>query len=192
MNGHFFSIHTDCSRAWAVGFFLIMASATLAVDPIQQATGQQTREQTRGSRRNSASLLESTQFVRGLSEQELVQWVPTQSGLNYVDCPNCNRGRQENQLSWTPEQPNEVVCRYCDHRYPSKEYPANERLEVKTPTGTTAVYPYWVDSNGYRHFFPAKRDDLVRAYLAQQARDLASLYVSTQDKALARRSAIIV
>ena len=53
---------------------------------------------------------------------------------------------------------------------------------VHSPLGQIVTFPYWADENGYRHFFQAKRDDEVRAYLAQQARDLGNLYVSTNDK----------
>jgi hypothetical protein len=148
------------------------------------------------SRRNqdqqTESLLASTRIVRAMSESDLIAMVPKQSGLHYVDCPHCSRGRQENQLRWSPERPAEVECEFCNHRYPSTLYPESKSIQVRTPRGEAATYPYWEDQQGYRHFFSAKRDDLVRNYLAQQARDLASLYRMTKDEAHARRSALIV
>lgn len=139
-----------------------------------------------------ASLLESTKFIRSLTEQQAIELVPRQSGLHYVDCPHCDRGRQENQLQWFPERPNHIECRYCAHRFPSPLYPDHEKLEVNTPLGNKAWYPYWTDQSGYRHFFQAKRDDLIRNYLAQQTRDLAQLYTLNRDEHAARRSAILL
>lgn len=146
----------------------------------------------RVSERDVPRLLQATAFVRGLDESALVKLVPRQSGLNYVGCPNCNQGRQENQLDWSPEHIDEVVCRYCKHRYPSAKYPTNQAVTVQNPRGETQRYPYWENAQGYRFFFAAKRDDQVREYLAAKARDLALLYVATGDKAHARRAASIL
>jgi hypothetical protein len=53
-------------------------------------------------------------------------------------------------------------------------------------------FPYWEDAKGYRYFFRARRDSLVRDYLASRARDLAQLYVATKDRAHARRAALLM
>ncbi len=145
-----------------------------------------------GDRSLVPSLLKSTQLVRELSEDETRRWVPSQSGFRYVDCPNCNGGRQENQLQWFPQKPNELRCRFCDHRFPSDQYPSNQELLVRTPKGEMARYPYWEDRHGYRHFFAAKRDDEAKAFMADQSRQLALLYQLTKDPSFARRSAVIL
>ncbi len=137
-------------------------------------------------------LMQSTVWVRGLSEAELIRLVPKQSGLHYVGCPNCSGGRQENQLTWSPEQPDEIYCRYCQHRYPSEKYPLTQVVNVQTPRGDTAQYPYWSDHNGYRYFLQAHRDDHVRAYLAERTEELALLYIATADEAVARRGAVLL
>ena len=80
-------------------------------------------------------LLQATAFVRGLEEDALIRLVPEQSGLYYVGCPNCNGGRQENQLDWTPGRPDEVACRFCNHRYPSEQYPMRNAVTVRNPRG---------------------------------------------------------
>lgn len=139
-----------------------------------------------------AALVQSTAFVRGLKESDLEAMVPTQSGLFFVDCPNCESGRQEGQLAWNPEKPEQVYCRYCGHSYPSEKYPDHEQVTVRNPRGEIQHYPYWKNESGYRHFFRARRDDLVRAYLAQQTRDLALLYQSTREPAYARRAALLL
>ena len=127
-----------------------------------------------------------------MDEAALRDLVPLQSGLHYVDCPNCNQGRQENQLIWSIDSPNEVFCQFCRHRFPSEKYPMKEKVTVVSPLGNTVDFPYWSDEKGYRHFFQSKRDDEVRKYLAEQAKDLSALYVATDDKKYARRAAIIL
>jgi hypothetical protein len=137
-------------------------------------------------------LLLATSFVREMSEPELVALVPLQPGLRYVDCPNCTAGRQENQLVWKPDLGEQVVCQYCDHRYPSSTYPMNDQLLVTSPQGKGVAFPYWQDASGYRHFFLARRDDEIKAYLANRARELALLYAVSGEEQYARRAALIL
>lgn len=144
------------------------------------------------SAQETPRLLQSTAWVRGLSEAELIELVPKQSGLCYVGCPNCTGGRQEGQLAWSPEQPQEVYCRYCKHRYPSEKYPTSAAVTVRNPRGEQVEFPYWADPSGYRYFFQARRDDEVRDYLARRTEDLARLAVATGDEAVARRAAVLL
>ena len=80
-------------------------------------------------------LLESTAWGRSLDEAALFKLVPERSGLHFVGCPNCNGGRQEDQLTWSPERPDEVSCRYCNHRYPSDRYPMRDALRARATLG---------------------------------------------------------
>ena len=127
------------------------------------------------SNRDVDALLKSTKYVRELDEARVIELVPLQSGLHDIDCPNCDQGKQEGQLTWSIDSPNEVVCAFCKHRYPSEKYPMSDNVTVQSPLGKTVHVPYWKNEKGYRHFFQAKRDDEIRIYLAQQARDLAAL-----------------
>ncbi|MCC6591323.1 MAG: heparinase II/III family protein [Bryobacterales bacterium] len=137
-------------------------------------------------------LIAETAPVRAMSEAELRKLVPRQSGLFYVGCPNCNGGNQERQLAWSPDRPAELYCRYCNHRYPSAKYPMDKSVEVQNPRGETQKYPYWENASGYRYFFAAKRDDLIREYLATQTRNLALLYLKTSDRSYAQRAASLL
>jgi hypothetical protein len=148
--------------------------------------------QPRVSPQDIPRLLSATAFVRGLDEGALIQLVPAQSGLHFVGCPNCTGGRQENQLTWNPEQPDELACRYCNHRYPSEKYPTADAVVVRNPRGEEVRFPYWANDNGYRYFFQAHRDDEVRDYLADRTQDLALLYIATNDRAHARRAAVLL
>jgi sarcosine oxidase delta subunit len=140
----------------------------------------------RATAQDAPRLLAATALVRGMDEEALVRFVPEQSGLNYVGCPNCNGGRQEGQLTWSPDQPDEVYCRYCKHRYLSQKYPATEAVTVHNPRGEMVRFPYWANDKGNRYFFQARRDDLVREYLAARTQDLAQLALVTKDKSRAR------
>ncbi len=143
------------------------------------------------SSRDVPRLMRATEYVRELDEKALVRLVPVQSGLRYVDCPNCSGGRQENQLEWNTQDPEGVTCRFCRHRFPSDQFPMNEAVTVHSPAGEIVRFPYWADKNGYRHFFQARRDDEVRHYLADRTRDLALLYAATGDRSHARRAALL-
>ena len=144
------------------------------------------------SSRDVARLTAATKFARELDDDELRKLVPLQSGLHFVGCANCRSGRQEEQLDWSPEHPAEIFCRYCRHRYPSAKYPMDLAVTVRNPRGEEQRYPYWADATGYRYFFAARRDDLVRAYLATAAHDLALLYAAAGDTAHAARAALIL
>jgi hypothetical protein len=137
-------------------------------------------------------LLDSTAFVRSLSDIQLRNLVPERSGLYFVGCPNCNKGRQEEKLAWTPARPDEIYCKYCNHRYPSEKFPMNKSLEVSNPRGEKQIYRYWEDAAGYRYFFEARRDDLVKEYLAARARELGELYSQTHDRSHAQRAALLL
>jgi hypothetical protein len=138
------------------------------------------------------ALLRATERIREMDEAALLRMVPVQSGLFYVGCPNCQSGHQERQLTWSPERPDELVCRYCRHRYPSEKYPMSKTLEVRNPRGELHRYPYWEDAKGYRYFFAAHRDDEMREYLAGQTRSLAYLYAATRKVEYARRAALLL
>jgi hypothetical protein len=146
----------------------------------------------RVSQSDVPSLLRATARVREMDEAALARLVPVQSGLFYVGCPNCQSGHQERQLTWSLDRPDELVCRYCSHRYPSEKYPMNKAVEARNPRGELQRYPYWENAQGYRYFFSAKRDDEVRAYLAEQTRSLAYLYAATRKVEYARRAHLLL
>lgn len=160
-----------------LAFALLPALASAAVYPPDLA------------RIDVPKLLAQTAHVRSLDRATLTGLVPLQSGLFFVGCPNCNAGRQEHQLVWSPDHPDEVYCQFCRHRYPSAKYPMNQAVEVTNSRGETHRYPYWENPSGYRYFFAAKRDDLVREYLAAQTRNLALLWAKTADRSYAERAA---
>ena len=168
---------------------LVLLMVVLGLSTSSNAWAQRRRAD---SPRDVDGLLTATERIRSMDEAAVIALVPLQSGFNYVDCPNCTGGRQENQLAWSLDHPDEVFCKFCQHRFPSSKFPMNQAVTVQTPLGRKVEFPYWADASGYRHFFQSKRDDEVRIFLAQQARDLADLYLLTRDESHARRSAVIL
>lgn len=145
-----------------------------------------------GSAGEADRLIRETAWIRELSAARVRELVPVKTGLHFVGCANCSAGRQEGQLEWRPESPDEVYCRYCGHRYPSARYPMNQAIEARGPDGTPHRFPYWADANGYRYHFEAKRDDLVKDYMANQARSLARLFRLTGKAEYGQRAALIL
>ena len=117
--------------------------------------------------------------VISLPERELLRLIPDRAGIYFVDCPNCDGGAQEGQIDWTIEDPDRVFCKYCGLKYPNAKFPDTEILSVVNPVGQTQAYPYWEDDSGYRHFFQAKGWYRARAWFANAAYDLATLYFAT-------------
>ncbi len=130
--------------------------------------------------------------VMALSDDEVLELIPTRAGLRFTGCPNCTGGTQENQLWWTIEEPHSVYCQHCDLRYPNDLYPDDQSLHVVNSRGETHEYPYWDDDDGYHHFFQAKGWYVQREYFQDVARWLAELYVATGEEKYARRSALIL
>lgn len=139
--------------------------------------------------------------VMAMTEEQMVEFIPTQSGLYFVGCLNCNGGQQEAQLGggWSIERPDEVRCSYCGHVYPSEKYPTTGVLEVKTPTGDVARYPYhesrpawWKEQEPYRSFFHARIDYHKIRYMEGAALNLARLHRLTGEAEYGRRAALIL
>ena len=141
-----------------------------------------------------AGLKKSVQYVMSLSEKQMLAIVPTQSGIYFTDCPNCEKGTQDRgRFAWSPERPTEIVCKDCGARYPGNpKYPDDKVLGVAGPGGPQR-YPYYERPNDkYRIFFRAHADYWAQRHMEKQCRLLAELYWATKDETYARRSALIL
>ena len=144
-----------------------------------------------------------------LSEEELARLIPNRSGFRFVDCPNCAGGAEENQLSWSIEEPDRVFCQFCNMRFPNELYPENGVMRVANPRGEVQEYPYWEapfpppaqlpgplshiePDKKYRHYFRAKGWYVARMYFSDAAHQLGKLYYLTGNPAFARRAALIL
>ncbi len=156
-----------------------------------------------------AGLEENLASVMALSEEELVRLIPNRSGFRFVDCPNCAGGAEENQLSWSIEEPDRVFCQFCNMRFPNELYPENGVMRVTNPRGEVQEYPYWEapfpppaqlpgplshiePDKKYRHYFRAKGWYVARMYFSDAAYQLGKLYYLTGRPTFARRAALIL
>lgn len=80
----------------ALAFLLILMPERLCAGPVFHPDVDQG---------HVAGLEESLAPLMALSEVELTRLIPDRSGFRFVDCPNCEGGAEENQLSWSIEEP---------------------------------------------------------------------------------------
>jgi hypothetical protein len=138
--------------------------------------------------------------VLEMTEKEMLELIPTQSGLYFMGCVHCRAGQQEGQLSvWDVASPDLVGCAFCGHVYPSQEYPMEDALEVVSPNGQIHTYPYhasrpswWEGEEPYRSHFGARIDYHKIRYMEKVANRLAHIYATTGDQAYARRAGLIL
>ena len=156
-----------------------------------------------------AGLKKSLAPLMALADDELARLIPDRSGFRFVDCPNCEGGAEENQLSWSIEDPDRVFCLFCKMRFPNEVYPENGVMRVANPRGEVQEYPYWEapfpppaqlpgslshiePDRKYRHYFRAKGWYVAREYFSDAAHHLGKLYHLTGNPAFARRAALIL
>ena len=156
-----------------------------------------------------AGLEKSLAPLMALSEDELERLIPDRSGFRFVDCPNCEGGAEENQLSWSIEEPDRVFCLFCKMRFPNPKFPENGVMRVTNPRGEVQEYPYWeapfpppaelpgslsqfAPDEKYRHYFRAKGWYVARMYFSDAAHHLGKLYFLTGKPEFARRAALIL
>jgi hypothetical protein len=146
---------------------------------------------------NRQQLERSVQYIMSLSDQQVIDTVPIESGgIFFTSCPNCNYGAEESGCfgdTWDPRHPKQIVCRGCGAVYPNNpKYPDDKFIEVDAPGGHKHRFYYYERPDGYRFFFRAHADYWAREYLEARAGELGDLYRLTSDDRYARRAALIL
>jgi hypothetical protein len=138
-------------------------------------------------------LTSETAELMAMSEEQVLAAVPTQAGVLFTDCPNCDKSTvDQGNFAWSPANPDQIVCKDCDAVYPNNpKYPDDQVLEVRSIDGNHH-YPYYQRPDGYKIYFRARVDYEARGYMAKACQSLAELYWLTGDEAYARRAAIIL
>ncbi|MDP6777262.1 MAG: heparinase II/III family protein [Candidatus Latescibacteria bacterium] len=137
-------------------------------------------------------LREAVSAILAMPEPDMVALVPDRTGFEFMDCPNCEEGTQERQLSWSIDDPHRVRCRYCGMVYPNETYPEDRKIRIVNPVGREVVYPYWENEQGHKLLFTARAWRAARVYFASRAEDLAELYQVTKDLSYARRAVLML
>jgi len=133
-------------------------------------------------------------YLMSLSEEDMLKLVPTQTGIRFTDCPNCEAGRQDSgDWEWVPQKPFQIRCKGCGEIYPNNpKYPDDKAVTVPGPDGKVFRFPYYERPDGYRIFFQARVDYFRQNYMSQAAQAFARRYWLTGDEECARRAALIM
>ncbi|UCE07227.1 MAG: heparinase II/III family protein, partial [bacterium] len=145
------------------------------------------------SRERLDELLEATERERNMSEDELVNFIEDKSMAYWVSCPNCEGGFQGGILSWKPDKPYQVYCKYCNMEFPNDQYPQDKVQEIRDGTGSLQRLHYYENNkDNQRHYFSAKARNGRFIHLLGASLTLAKLYTATNESQYARRAVLIL
>lgn len=110
----------------------------------------------------------------------IVGLVPERNGIANCGCPNCNQGSADTQIVWDGvANPDGAHCRFCNHRYPSEQYPMDKVLSFTNRRGEPEQWEYYEAADGTRYFFSARARYWRKWYVAQLLQDISDLYAAT-------------
>lgn len=132
--------------------------------------------------------------VMSIPDETLDSWNAPLACFSNVGCPNCSQGIQfsSRNLEWTPDQPDQIRCKYCGEVYPSKKYPLTSVTEIVSPAGTRQAYLYYPGPDGRPYYMEACMQNLRREWLLKNAYLLAAVYNETRKPEYARKAAVII
>ena len=129
-----------------------------------------------------------------MDEKALLALAPPQGGFYFSNCPNCDQGDQDNQLTWNLQLGDKVQCKYCKATFPSEKYPENAQMVVPLPDGGQQIIKYYRAPDGTAYWFEGRRWYEQRMLLQDAAYNLAQLYTASPTKhaEAGRRAALIL
>ena len=138
------------------------------------------------------ALKRSVEPLMRMTVKEVIAQVPTESGINFIGCPNCHGGAEEmHVLGWKYGMGSRVRCNYCGMEFPNKKFPNNREKVIIAPGGAKQVYRYYEDSTGYPYYFEAHAWYERWLWIRPLAEKLAQLWYVTKDNAYGDRAAAI-
>jgi hypothetical protein len=139
-----------------------------------------------------AKLKELVEPVTKIPLKELIALVPEASGINYVGCPDCHGGAQENGvLVWEYGMGDKVKCKYCSMVFPNEKYHNNREKVIIAPSGIRQVYSWYEDPEGRQYFFEAHAWYERWSWIQSMAENLARVWYITKDNKYGDRAAAI-
>lgn len=143
--------------------------------------------------KDADSLRKNVSVALALSPEEIYNLVPTQSGIYFCGCPNCDGGAHEaNVLVWEPGMGDSVKCRYCGMTFPNDRFPENQEQVLMAPSGARHVYRWFETDEGRQFHFQGRALYDRYVWCERMAHLMANLYALTGDTACGDRAAIIV
>lgn len=138
------------------------------------------------------SLKNMVEPLMRMSVNEVIAQVPSASGINFVGCPNCDGGAQENGvLGWKLGMGDQVQCNYCKMVFPNEKFPNNSETVITAPSGVKQVYRYYKSASGREYYFEPHAWYERWIWINSKASELAKLYYATGDNAYGDRAAAI-
>lgn len=139
------------------------------------------------------ALKQSVEPLMQMSVMDVKSQVPSESGIYFIGCPNCNGGAQEmGVLNWQPELGAKVKCKFCNMVFPNEQFPDNHERVIISPGGTKQVYKYYENENGTQYYFEAHSWFDRWKWIQQMGGQLAQLWSLTHEQAYGDRAAVIL
>jgi hypothetical protein len=116
-----------------------------------------------------------------MDPKRLADLVPTQAGLRFCRCPNCDATETDEPLDWSIRKPKVVTCKRCGESFPNEKVPAPDKDKkipeetIEVVTGRVHHYPYHAleaEKQRYpdeRLYLSARRDYETREYFSKAA-----------------------
>jgi len=139
------------------------------------------------------SLRELVAPALDLSLEALMEIVPTQSGIFFCGCPNCKGGSHgAGVMTWRLGMGDSVKCKYCGILFPNTQFPENQELVIRAPSGARQVYRWYKAPDGLEYHFQGRA--LYERYLwcEKMAYLLANIYALTGDAQCGDRAAVVL
>ncbi|MCK5803832.1 MAG: heparinase II/III family protein [Lentisphaeria bacterium] len=138
----------------------------------------------------AAAYEKAVERVMGVSDNEMLSFVPVKPFVRFCYCPNCHGGAQGSGIyTWSAGSPDQLTCKYCGMVFPNDKYPCDRAIEGMNALGETVTYRYHQDTTrkDLRIFIPGHILMFKRAWVLKQAHALALAYHVTGKEEYARR-----
>jgi hypothetical protein len=173
---------------------LLSIPNTVKADPMTTDTSKTVQHPIYPISSSTADLKRDCEPFLAMSDAQLLALVPPQAGFFFENCPNCDQGDEDNQITWNIALGDKVQCKYCKAILPSEKYSDDKTVVVKTPTGKQQTFHYYQGSDGKKYWFEGRRWYEQRILVEKAAYALAQFYAldKTQNAEAGRRAALIL
>lgn len=130
--------------------------------------------------------------VMALSEKELQDLLPVQTGIWFCGCPveGC-LNPQGSAFIWDISSPHTMKCKTCGTVFPNEKYPLEHETTVTAPSGVVSHYHYY-ERDGMQYYMEAGIEYRKRIYFERISYNLAALYHRTGNEEYGRRAMLIM
>ncbi len=135
----------------------------------------------------------SVESLLKMSLEEVKRNIPSESGLNFIGCPNCRGGAQDmGVLNWEPSLGSHVKCKYCSMIFPNEKFPYTGEKVIVAPSGVKQVYRYYENKDGVQYYFEAHAWYERWKWIQTMGSQLSQLWSVTKDVIYGDRAAVIL